>query len=327
MKACISALICLFSTLLVLSEAFSSDRFVSLNGVVWEHHHFTDQEGEAGSFFVTGSPDAANLVLLIQGSGCVPLFESFDGRDYVASASQDALAEALGDRARLMIVEKPHVAFNSAITTAPGTSEGCDEAFRQRYSLDDWVGVLDAAIQSYLASTTSDIRVAAVGFSEGVLAATALARIGRADLVGVISAGTCFHEARMIERAVTRHNQGVGGADLPQTLDIFSNIARHPAAIDRFAWSHTYLRWSTFGRACDTDFLMQWEGPVFIAYGTLDADLDITGLEALRIGREMNGLPTRAIRLIGGDHGLFVDDVDHRPEVFSQFASFLEAAR
>lgn len=311
----------------VMATASAQHVFTSYRGVVWEQRSFVDPKGETGSYFVTGPSDTGMLVVLIQGSGCVPLFESLDDLDHVASASQDVLAQALGASARLMVVEKPHVAFNARISNQPGTSEGCALAFRERYALDDWVAVLEAAIGAYRQAIRGDIRVAALGFSEGVMAATRLARHGSANMVGVIGAGTCHHQARMIERAIVRGRLGLGGANAEETLQLIEDIEQNVTAIDRFAWGHTYLRWSTFGRACETGFLTQWPGPVFISYGTLDEDLDITGLESLHMARQAHDLPTEIVRVIDGDHGLFAGETDHRPQVFSAFAAYLESVQ
>lgn len=107
----------------VMAPASAQHIFTSYRGVEWEHRRFADPEGETGSYFVTGPSDTGILVVLIQESGCVPLFESIDDLDHVGSASQDVLAEALGASARLMVVEKPHVAFNARISNQPGGDE------------------------------------------------------------------------------------------------------------------------------------------------------------------------------------------------------------
>ena len=290
--------------------------FESASGVRWTRHVFEDSKGTIGTYYLSTAPDAASLILLIQGSGCVPLFAEVGAQSRIATASQDVLVRVAGERARIMVVEKPGVAFNGQIGPSPGRSEGCGLEFRQRYALDDWAGVLRAA----LADAATDGRtVAILGVSEGGTAAARLSGTGFAGPIGIISGGACFASGALLDLAYRREREGLPGTSVDDTYRLLGEIAASPTEIDLFAWGQTYLRWSTFGAACNTRVLDHHPGPVFIAYGTGDAGANVAAFEDLAEVRRGESRPVQVFRVRGGDHDLSVGETDHRTETFAAF--------
>lgn len=299
------------------SEAQSFRQFTSASGISWSGHVFMDQRGTEQAYYISEGPPDAPVALLVQGSGCVPVFATIAGREHVATASQDVLSDAAGG-ARVMIVEKPGLSIGGEIGSTPGLSQGCSSQFRNRYSLDDWTSVLESA----LAEAEPHGPLVILGVSEGGTAAALLAKRGFTGPVGLVSAGACSAAGGLIERAYIREREGLPGTGVDETFRLLGEITANPSSIDHFAWGQTYRRWSTFGAACNARLLDQHTGPLFIAYGTADSGVDISAFEDLAEFRRNNGWPVLVHRIRGGDHDLTSGGLDHRSEAFRAFIDF-----
>ena len=292
--------------------------FASASGVRWTGHTFLDGKGTQQRYYLSPGSENAPVVVLIQGSGCVPLFAAVGERRRAATASQDLLVRTAGDHARVMVVEKPGVAFDGEIGPSPGRSEGCGWEFRARYELDDWVDVLRRA----LADASPRAGVALLGVSEGGTAAARLSLEGFSGSIGVVSGGACLAAGALIERAYERERIGHPGTGVEETLRLLEDIAAAPDAIDRYAWGQTFRRWSTFGAACNVRALEPYPGRVFIAYGTSDDGADIAAFEDFARLRKDAGRPVRLHPVRGGDHDLMAGDIDHRESTFAAFLAY-----
>lgn len=298
----------------------ATGNFISASGIAWQAHAFRDQRGEEQHYFVSGTAPAARTVVILQGSGCVPAFAQIQGRANISTSLQDSFAKAAAGRAKLLIVERPGLRRNDPLGPTPGQSEGCPLAFRARYSLEDWGAVVQRAFADYRRNESRSAIMALVGISEGTKTAVWLARHGFRGPVASFGGADCdgdmvgmLARARRRERA---HQPGPSPAEEARTI---AQIRADPMAIDRFAWGHTFLRWSTFGDQCHREGLERHPALVFLAYGAKDPGADVAEIERLAHRRQAMDLPVTVERIEGGDHGLSVGDQDKAPATFGQF--------
>lgn len=293
--------------------------FVSAGGRHWNIHEFRDQEGQAQQYFVSEG-DGRNLIVVLQGSGCVPAFAQMAGRTNVPTSLQDSFAGVLGGRARLLIIEKPGIRRNDPVGSSPGQSEGCPAAFRARYSLDDWGMVVQRALADYRRSAGTPKQEALVGISEGTKTATWLARHGFRGAIASFGGEGCDGDlAGMTARAVRRQQQRLPGPSLPEELHMVEKIRADPGAVGRYAWGQTFRRWSSFGDQCKREGLERHPDPVFLAYGAKDPGADLAGIQRLADVRQARSLPVTVVRVEGGDHGLSVAGDDKAAQIFARF--------
>jgi hypothetical protein len=308
--------------LLVLPLQLASaapNSFTSASGVVWQVRSFQDQKNSRQQYFLSEG-DGRNLFVVLQGSGCVPAFARIAGKANASTSLQDSFARVLNGRARLLVIEKPGILRNDPIGSSPGQSEGCSLAFRTRYSLADWGGVVQSALADYRRFAGPARLEALVGISEGTKTATWLVQHGfRGPVASFGGAGCDGDLAGMVARAVRRQRDGLPGPSLQEELHTLAQIRADPRAINRFAWGHTFLRWSSFGDQCARTGLEHHVAPVFLAYGTKDAGVDVTRIERLARFRQATSLPVTVMRVEGGDHGLSVGEKNEASEAFARF--------
>jgi hypothetical protein len=289
---------------------------ISSQAVKWQVHDFQDQSDTRAQYFTTGT--GHELVLILQGSGCVPAFAKIDGHDNVATSLQDGIAKRLGGRAHIMIVERPGLRPNDPIFGIPGQSEGCPAEFKRRYSLSDWGKVIRSALEDFKPPD----RIAIIGISEGTKTATWEANHGfEGPILSIGGAGCDGDLVGMLAQSIERTRERRPGTSLSDTIKTIHAIEANPIATDKYAWGHTYLRWSTFGDQCSRESLEIHTGLVDLAYGTEDAGADASTIERLARTRALRALPTRVDRVEGGDHGLFVGEHNEAIEVVDRFYS------
>ncbi|HMH64315.1 MAG TPA: hypothetical protein VK515_01940 [Rhizomicrobium sp.] len=297
--------------------------FRSAGGVTWNVHDFADQRGTRQKYFVSGSGKSGNLILLLQGSGCVPTFARMRDSNDVATSRQDSFARALHGQADLMIVEKPGVHASDPVGAFPGQSEHCGKDFRTRYALDDWGQVVEHALADYVRHAAVKPRMKALfGISEGTTTAAWMIKRGFKGPVGSMGGAGCDGDVvGMMAQAVQRQREGLPGTSIKDTLDLIEQIRLHPDSTDKFAWGQTYRRWSTFGDHCSTGQFERHRRLLFLAYGTNDPGADVISIEGLARSRRRASLPVEVVRIEGGNHGLSFGNRDFVPDVFSRFVA------
>ncbi len=249
------------------------------------------------------------LALIVQGSGCTPLFRR--GEDGVQRAGMPALlTRAARGRVSVLAVEKPGVA---AFAAGPvhGTAEGCPVAFLQEHTLERWVAALRAALDAALRDGNHPERpLLVIGHSEGAAAVARLARLDpRVSHVAFLSG----NGPAPLEDLITRARLQAPSADAADTAIArirmqAEAIAADPDSIARLAWGHPFRRWSSFLRGSTLDDLRNNAAELYLAHGGADANVPIQGFEALVAGLAERGDRARIVRIAGGDHGLNAPD-------------------
>lgn len=321
--ATLSALICLSLPIPAKSEA--PQPFVS--GTLVPGHNFFRHEIEASPAgrlrFYLAPVEAGQrpLLLLVQGSGCEPLFIDGDG-GLSPTAGQDIIQHFAAERFAVLIVEKPHVASESP-TRNDGTTDACAAEFNRHHSLDHWAAAISSAIDAALGDPAVDraAGVRIIGMSEGAIVAARVAR-NRGDVrqLAFISGFGCNQWRDML--VVARRN---APPDLVEqsVLEMeagFREVAADPSSTTRFFEGQTHLFWSTFGLACPAQDLLQSSATPLIAFGTADEQVDANGMESIVAEFLATGRPIVVKRILGGSHVLDTPDTEPFENLVGVFA-------
>lgn len=281
-----------------------------------------------------GSPRP--LVVVLQGSGCEPVF--VEGKDgLMATAGQDVVEALAANRFAVMIVEKPFIAGKAADSGPAGeVSDGCPLPFRRAHTLENWSAAVGRAVAHARQSGAVDrtAPVSLIGLSEGAIVAARLAsmrpEIGR---VAFISGFGCDQWSDMLVRARLDAMAGEGSIDekISRSREAvaaveagFATIARDPRNPNAFFEGQTHLFWSTFGKACPASDLANAKADVVVYYGTEDEAVDANGVEAITAARLAAGKPIRVERVYGGGHMLNTSADDPYGNIVAAFAGVLD---
>ena len=144
----------------------------------YERMETVNSHGETVVYYVSHPDKPAPLALVIQDSGCIPLFElEEDGKYYGEIAA--GMKRASNGRLALVAVEKPHtISRTQYLPREHWTSEGCPTEFVERDTLDMRLEDLETVIQTVKTFPwVLPGPILAVGVGEGAILAPALARM------------------------------------------------------------------------------------------------------------------------------------------------------
>src|SRR5262249_337624 len=80
-------------------------------------------------------------------------------------------------------------------------------------------------------------------------------------------------------------------------------IQADPDSTTKFFMGHPYRRWSSFLKTSVLAELLQTKAKIYLAQGTLDQAVTVTGFDALRAELVSRGRDVTVERIEGGDHG------------------------
>lgn len=298
-------------------DAPKSDTASRLQGTPFFKHVLSDEQtgSKLNTYLAPGSSPKSPLLVMVQGSGCDPVFTTNSNGQAQSRAGQDIVTALSGGRYSVLIVDKPHV--ETSATGTGGQQDGCSQAFRRDHSLDKWTSALSASIDQIKqehAGAPDTIRV--LGLSEGALVAARLTSV-RSDVshVAFISSFGCHQIDDMLvaaRRDWIRANPDATGEALQNGVAEavaeaeagFKTVFENPADYDTIIFGQTPQFWSTFGLACPADDLSKSDAGVFVAYGTADEQIAADGIEEIISRRLVAGKTTKAIRIVDGNHVL-----------------------
>lgn len=263
-------------------------------------------EGPPVSYYLSTPKAKAPLVLFVQGSGCTPPFSGLGTQERSASILP-WVPLAQSGRYAVMSVDKPHQAEKGG---QGGSANGCGAAFNNQFSYDTWLATLSTALRHALARPEIDAtRVLVVGISEGGVMAAGLARavpeVRAVALAGVSGTTQLFD-------SIARIHQG-GGSDDDKLRELASldatlkDIQANPGSGSKFAWGHSYRRWSSFLAQSPGDNLLQSKARVYIVSGMRDASVPILSTEVMYAQLRAQGRDVTIRRLPGANHDLVTE--------------------
>ncbi len=245
------------------------------------------------------------LALIVQGSGCTPLFRrTGDGRTRAGLPA--LLTSAARGRVGVLAVDKPGV-VPFAAGPVHGNTEGCAPAFLAEHTLERWVAALRAALDTALRDGNHPARpLLAIGHSEGAAVVARLARLDpRVSHVALLAGNGPSPLDDLIASARRRAPTAEAVAETTARIQAQADaIFADPDSIERLAWGHPFRRWSSFLRGSVLTDLRASAAEIYLAHGSADATVPIDGFEALVAGLAESGHRARILRIPGGDHGL-----------------------
>ena len=222
----------------------------------------------------------APLVLFVQGSGCTPPFVGLGTPNRYSTVFNFVPLAQRGDYA-VMVVDKPHQP-DAPPPSQPGVATACPAAFNAYFSYDTWLDTLRGALRHALVLPWVDgSRVLVFGVSEGAVMASGLARalpeVTHVALIGGTGTSQLFDFAANAYRAGTNDDDTLARLrDIDATVDA---INADPRSTGKFAWGHTYLRWSSFFAQAPGENLVQSKARVYLASGMRDDSVPVLSTE------------------------------------------------
>ncbi|PQO91105.1 hypothetical protein C5614_26570 [Massilia phosphatilytica] len=222
----------------------------------------------------------APLVLFVQSSGCTPPFVGLGTPNRYSTVFNFVPLAQRGDYA-VMVVDKPNQP-DAPPQSQPGVATACPAAFNAYFSYDTWLDTLRGALRHALALPWVDgSRVLVFGVSEGAVMAAGLARalpeVTHVALIGGTGTSQLFDFAANAYRAGTSDDDTLARLrDIDATVDA---INADPRSTGKFAWGHTYLRWSTFFTQAPGENLVQSKARVWLASGMRDDSVPVLSTE------------------------------------------------
>lgn len=292
-------------------------------GFWMQRYTTTDRFGRTITFYLSKTKDPAvklPLVVCIAGSGSQSRFTEVDtpqGKKIATGGPESAIKKELGDKVRLLVVEKPGVKFLDKPEHFGGAQDSSEE-FRREHTLERWGAAIGAALQvgRTLPGVDGD-RVLVLGHSEGgIVACRVAAENPCVTHVAVMAGGGPTQLYDLIELA---RRGKIGPPDNPEAgvkfvMDGWKQVLANPDAIDQYFMGHPHRRWTTFCQTSPIEEIVKSKAKVFIAQGTVDTSVlpetaDLLYAELLARGRDVT-----YEKIDGGDHG-FRKESDPDPRV------------
>jgi erythromycin esterase len=268
------------------------------------------------TFYLSDAPKGATeplpLALFIPGSGCDSVFSQRDGKVY--GGLQNLLLAACKGRCRVLVVEKPGVAFGT-VSQRPGSAEGSSEEFRREHTLPRWVEAVNAALRAAQQLDGIDWkRTLVVGHSEGGIVAAQLAKANPlATHLALLAGGGPTQLFDLVELAAQPDDRSSTDAAgrVQQVHDGWARVLAEPGSTDKLWLGHPHRRWSSFLKTSTLEGVLASSAPVFAAHGTLDRSVPVASFDVLCAELRARGRDLVALRLDGADHGF--RKADDRP--------------
>ncbi|MFN8005184.1 MAG: alpha/beta fold hydrolase [Acidobacteriota bacterium] len=283
-----------------------------VTGTMFDRYVTRDKLGREITFYLSRSTAQTGklpLLVFVQGSGCISHFTKRGDRIY--GGIQNLLLPLAQGRARVLVVEKPGVSFLEQ-NEALGTALKCTPEFLAEHTLERWAEAVGAGIKA--AHELPDIergKTLVAGHSEGgIIAARVAAENAAITHVASLAGGGPTQLFDLVEFA--RQNpppQPAGSPDAGTTdpgqriYDAWQQIQADPDSTEKFFMAHPYRRWSSFMKSSVAEELLKSRAKIYLAQGTQDKAVVVTGFDVLRAQLVTKGRDVRVERIAGGDHG------------------------
>jgi len=271
-----------------------------LAGTPFNKHEITDNLGRTITYYISHPAKPAPLMLMIQGSGCAPVF--IPAGAGVASTVFGAGPNATEGRFTVLVVDKP---FSSERAGAqPGTATACDPRFNVDFTAERWLEALRAALTDARKLPWVDrSRTLVFGHSEGAVMAALVAgsEPSVTDVIWLAGSGTTQLFDQFAQTYDTCVDRAACFAELEAEVKAIN--AKPDSATD-FAWGHPFKRWSSFYRVSPVDELLKSKARVYVGDGTADRSVSVMSLELVAAKLLSAGHDVTIRRVPGADHGL-----------------------
>lgn len=273
-----------------------SDRFVK--------YRLESGKGPPVEYYISKPARPTPLALYIQGSGCAPAFIEMQPGNHSSTIFSLTTTAHRGEFA-VMVVDKPYAA--PRFPKSGGLATDCSRQFNEYFSLENWVRHLDTAFRHALRRPwVVPGRTLVIGNSEGATAAAALAaaddKVTDVALVGGSGPGQFYD---FLARSYESHDSDEARlADIATLEGQLREIGSDPDSGTRFAWGHSFKRWSSFFRASSLENLRRSRARVYLVSGMADESVPILSSEVLYSELAVAGRDVQFRRVPTADHNL-----------------------
>jgi pimeloyl-ACP methyl ester carboxylesterase len=308
-RALVLAFGCFLTGTAVADDAPRLEADAPALGIPFQRFTTKDNLGRTITFYLSVASgqqpkEARPVALLVGGSGGQSLFRKIG--EHVGGGAQNLLLQEAGNRARVLVVEKPGVRYLDS-PPRPGSAEGARPEFLEEHTLERWVEANAAALRAAWTLPGIDrSRTLAVGHSEGGLVVACLAaKMPEITHVASLAGGgptQLFSLLEIVAAARPDDQPGDAAKRRQAVFDEWAKIEADPKSTTRFWMGHPYRRWSTFLKHSVTEELLRTKAHIYLAQGTADTSQPPTGHEVLVAELHAHGRDVREERLEGADH-------------------------
>ena len=278
-------------------------------------------------YYLSKPARKAPLVLFIQGSGCIPPFTGLDTPNR-SSSLYSWLPLAQQGRYAVMAVDKPYQS-DEPQRGEGGSATGCAGAFNQHFSYDSWLATLKQALRHALKRPEVDAsRVLVFGLSEGGPMAAGLAR--ELPEVTHVVLGASNGPTQLYDFAVKIYRSPdadeIKLVRLRELDATFDAISADPKSTSKFAWGHTYLRWSSFFAQSPVDNLAHSKARIYLVSGMQDPMVPILSTEMMYAQLRAQGRDVTFARIPTAAHNLVPEgrDITESQKEYDAFMAWFE---
>jgi predicted esterase len=242
------------------------------------------------------------LVIYVQGSTNQSLFTKNSGGAIVPRFGHITFADKIAQKAKVLIVEKPGVAFLDP-------EQQNNPQFDKLFSLESWSNRIIEAISYITRNEKIDMsRIMIAGHSEGGVVAARVASLMKEKITHVsILAGEGLSQLyslfRLAEDGVFF---GDGKKDAAQRKDsllrIWKEICADPESTTKKFWGFAYKRWSSFLKTSVYDELSFYNGKILIMQGDADKNVHPESATAMYAGLLSKNKNVQLEKIPGADH-------------------------
>lgn len=234
-------------------------------GTTFERRTVVDSGARIVTYYISRpKTESAPIMLVIQGSGCVPVLKIQDGRASTSIFNLEKFSKE--GNFTVIAVEKPF----SGVGGSGGTGQGCSDAFNADFTAESWSDALQAALSDARKVAWVDhTRTLVLGTSDGAVMASVLAAKDPTitDVVFISGSGTTQLFDFTAQAYRTCFDASVCLADIERKV---AAIMSEPNSSTKFAWGHPYKRWTSFFGIDPGELLLKSKARVYIAIGTAD---------------------------------------------------------
>jgi predicted esterase len=241
------------------------------------------------------------LIVYVHGSGHQSHFQQAGGR-VVPANGHATLVDVVGDRARVLIVEKP------GVQRYERGDEPASRMFREEHTLGRWVEAVVAATRAARRLPGIDTtRLLVVGHSEGgLVAARVAARLPEVSHVALLAGGgpTQLFDLIQLARAGTFFSDvsAEPAAREAYVVSQWEAIRADPESATRDFFGHPFRRWSSFLADSPIAALAHTPAKVFLAQGERDQAVSRASFDALAAQLTAAGRAPAVHLMAGADH-------------------------
>ncbi len=304
----IRRIFCFGSIVLLALNSFADESIVStmkpqqVPGTPFQEYKVKDSSGREITYYLSKSKKvSAPILLMIQGSGCVPLLNIQPTGAYSTLFNLIPFAQE-GDFS-VLAVEKP---YSGVIPNSNPASvqESCNHDFHHDFTAESWLLALTTSLKSARRNKWIDNnRTLVIGMSEGATMAALLASHDSkiTDVISIGGSGT----TQLFDFIAFAYDKCF---DVSNCLDgIHKQVAlirQNPTSSDKFAWGHPFKRWSSFFPIDPSEELIKSKARIYIAFGTSDESTPPLSVEVAISKLTAAGKDVTVRRVPDGGHNL-----------------------